>query len=129
MVWSNVSNSTFFLKKLKHIKQMAFIMTLSYSFICLSSAHIGACIEVRGHLSGSSSLLALCGSRRLNSSSQPWQQAPFSVEPSCLPHCDISIYICHYTLLLFVHHSYFSTTFRTSPRPTIPFLFPCHIDI
>lgn len=58
-------------------------------FLLSVSVHVCACcsehVEVRGQLEEVDSLLPLCGSWESNSCCQAWRQAPFLVEPSCLP--------------------------------------------
>lgn len=54
-------------------------------------------------------------------SHQAQQQTPPPVEPSCQPRYDISICIQHYTLLVFVHHSYSSPLLALSLPTHSPF--------
>lgn len=51
--------------------------------MCIHERH-SACVKIRGQLLGHGPVLPLFGCRRLNSSSQAWQQASLFTEPSLI---------------------------------------------
>ena len=68
-----------------------FIPFKSYCIcVCASPCAVHA-LGVRGQRGGAGLYLFPCGSWRLNSGHQAWQQAPLPAEPSCQPHPEFTM--------------------------------------